>query len=353
MTGTDLWHATLPAEGGLWTGWRRIGQAAPDGRCLEPQAIAAASGGRDLHLVVTRPDGSLWHSTLSGKRPGAGCTFTEITATIAGAPAPFRTAACAVVEGSLNVLACGDLPGPAGTVERRLWHTRWHPEEGRWQPFRWGEVTLAAGGLAVSGVACAAAGPDLHVVAVAPDGLHHTWRAGAGHQWRPWQPVTGFNGVAAFVTGLAAAVAGGILHVICTSGDGRLWHTGRDLDSGRWSLAAAWLGPALTGVVERHLAVACASDGIGLLVTTLTASAGRRRLWQGDWRPGHGWAPFHRLGWEHGNLPRDARPGQLATASGQGIIHLICAADRGAAGSVYSAIEAGHARLFRDLLPMQ
>jgi phosphatidylserine/phosphatidylglycerophosphate/cardiolipin synthase-like enzyme len=153
-------------------------------------------------------------------------------------------------EGPSLHLAGLEWTGPRIAHTIRYTNESWQPEFGR------------IGDTAYHGVACAGAGTDMHVVALAGGQIVHTIRY-PDESWQPGslqkvQDVVRTGGPTAF-SAVACAGVGGDLHVIGVGG-GRLYHTIRYAGGG-WQSSFGDLNSAVSAAPSQFSAVACAGAG--------------------------------------------------------------------------------------------
>lgn len=178
----------------------------------EVRRVAVAADGPNLHVLIARTDGELWHAI---RYQDSWQKFHNV-GDVLGRPGRVEDVACAVVNGELHVCTVTD--------QGRIMHTIRYPD--RWQP--WGDASSAARAPGTFGkVSCAAVAGSLHVVALSGrDGRPwHTVRY--PDRWQPFGNVAGAAGDRGWIDEVDCAGDGDGLHVVAVNADGKLWHTTR------------------------------------------------------------------------------------------------------------------------------
>ncbi|QES47228.1 hypothetical protein DEJ50_04655 [Streptomyces venezuelae] len=240
--------------------------------------------------VTVEASGQAFHSVRA--EDGTWTPFGNIgTEGGAGAvPGGVRSTAEAGVDGDTHVLAVSGAGG--------LFHTV-RSTSGEWTGF--GDVRDATGAslpAAVTQVAAASIGAELHVAVVADGTIHHTVRKADG-TWLPFGEVGRPSGKA--VSKVAVARVGGELQIMALS-DGTLQHAIRKAD-GHWTEfgdAGAEMGASGAGIT-RIDDLAVAGTGPGDLQVVLSADGGTRQFHGARYADGS-WAPVGDLGFVLGNV---------------------------------------------------
>jgi hypothetical protein len=248
--------------------------------------------------------GRLWHVARDAAGGWSRAYDGDVSVPTGGHVRDVVRTACAVGGPELHVLAVR----PDGT----LWHTL-RRGDGSWFPF--GDVGYQAGRPGfVRDVTCAWDGAQLHVAAVTDDSVWHSVRRADG-TWSKLGSVGGLAGFAGAMS-LAAAAGGGLFHLLATTPDGGVRHTLRGAD-GAWTPWGNVLGQTGSpGYVDRAGAAVANGD---LHVVTVTSAGGVHhavRFAAGSWT-------------KHGDVVAATGGGQpgpfenVACAAANGALHVV------------------------------
>src|SRR5918992_3349237 len=274
------------AAGGVYhtlrtgSGWTRAGnvegQSGPISAAVTDVAPVQVNG--ELHVLGVA-GGQIYHAARRGTNVWTtppGWTDWGNVEGQTGSIGAVTSVAGAEVGGELHVVA---------TTDSGVFHAIRH-RGGDWT--RFGNVEGQSGNIVnPTEAAAAGAGSALHVLIVSRDGvLRHALRTSAG--WTDWGNVEGQTGGIGLVNDVAAATIGSSLHVVATTSTGGVFHTIRG--SSGWTDFGNVEGQA--GSVETAWFVGATGRPNGQLHVLVTNSAG---------------TPYHTLrgssGWTHfGNV---------------------------------------------------
>ncbi|MFG2823303.1 PKD domain-containing protein [Kitasatospora sp. NPDC048365] len=233
---------------GRWEGWKDLSDASGPGPLTGVTQLAAASIGKQTHLVALA--GGRVYEASGSHDSGTWSKWGDITAAV-GLPGGVTSIAAGTTGNSLHVATLG--------ADRHVRVADGNYDRGTWSG---GDVTAAYGGpTGITQVAGASTpGSRFHVVVLAGGSVYETTGDYAAGYWTGWGNISAASGLSGF-SEVAAASTGNSLRLFGVSG-GHLYNANGDYTRGQWSKWLDVTAPGAAGTPAKPI-TGVAAGGIG------------------------------------------------------------------------------------------